>query len=252
MNERIIATEEHSTAAEHANRNQLLRLFRNSPIPERELLSNLALFTNRQTLARILFLHDLYRRILTVHGVVMEFGVRWGRNLALFESLRGMYEPFNYTRKIIGFDTFAGFPGVGKEDRMSDKVLAGGYAVTENYETFLDAVLTCHEEESPISHLRKYELIKGDATVEVDRYLQANPQTIIAFAWFDMDLYAPTKQVLETIRPYLTRGSVLGFDELNHVDFPGETQAVRDVLGLDRYRIERSPLTPSQAFMVIE
>ena len=37
--------------------------------------------------------------------MVIEFGVRWGANLGLFQSLRGMYEPFNYNRKIVGFET---------------------------------------------------------------------------------------------------------------------------------------------------
>ena len=36
-------------------------------------------------------------------GVIVEFGVWLGHDLALFESLRGVYEPYNYTRRIIGF-----------------------------------------------------------------------------------------------------------------------------------------------------
>lgn len=39
--------------------------------------------------------------------------------------------------------------------------------------------------------------------------------------------------------PHLTRGSVLGFDELNCGEFPGETVAVREVLGLDRVALRR-------------
>ena len=39
----------------------------------------------------------------------MEFGVRWGQNLITLNNLRGIYEPFNHSRKIIGFDTFEGF-----------------------------------------------------------------------------------------------------------------------------------------------
>ena len=46
---------------------------------------------------------EIYRKILDVHGVIMEFGVRWGRNLALFESLRGIHEPFNHNRKIVQY-----------------------------------------------------------------------------------------------------------------------------------------------------
>jgi hypothetical protein len=68
----------------------------------------------------------------------------------------------------------------------------------------------------------------------VREYLDANEQTVIALAYFDVDLYAPTKEVLGAITPYLTRGSILAFDELAHRGWPGETAALRDALGLDR------------------
>ena len=59
----------------------------------------------------------IYAEIVPVHGVIMEFGVRWGQNLALFSNLRGIHEPFNYNRRIIGFDTFEGFPAISGKDR---------------------------------------------------------------------------------------------------------------------------------------
>lgn len=89
---------------------------RSSSIPDSELMDNLGLFLRRQNLARLLFMDQIYKMILDVHGVVMEFGVRWGQNISLFQNLRAIYEPFNYNRKIIGFDTFDGFPGVSSED----------------------------------------------------------------------------------------------------------------------------------------
>src|SRR4051812_17790685 len=103
-----------STDSENRRRAEFLDLFRSSPIPDDEILMNLGLFTRRQLLSRIMFMHEMYQKIIHVQGVVIELGVRWGQNLALFENFRGMYEPHNYTRKIIGFDTFEGFPSVHK------------------------------------------------------------------------------------------------------------------------------------------
>jgi predicted O-methyltransferase YrrM len=57
----------------------------------------------------------------------------------------------------------------------------------------------------------------------------------------DRDLYEPTKAALEAVLPRLTAGSVLVFDELNHPEYPGETQAVQEVLGVNRLRLRRSP-----------
>lgn len=241
-----------TSKSEDKFRTDALGLFRQCPIPDKELMSNLGLFVKRQNLTRILFMNELYKRILNVHGVVMEFGVRWGRDLALFESLRGIYEPFNHNRKIIGFDTFEGFPSVHAKDGSDQIVIEGAYAVTDKYEDYLAAVLDYHEKESPISHIKKYELRKGDATITVPQYLADHPETIVAFAYFDMDLYEPTREVLKAIGPYLTKGSVLGFDELNLPAFPGETIALKEVLGLDRFRIQRSPMSSVQSFLIVE
>lgn len=241
-----------SASSEREKRLEFFNLFQTCPIPENEMLNNLGLFLNRQTLSRILFFHELYKKIVNVHGVVVEFGVRWGQNLALFESFRGMYEPYNYNRKILGFDTFAGFPSIHKKDGLADVITEGAYSVTPNYKEYLERILSYHEQESPVSHLKKFELVKGDATVTLEKYLMDNPETIIALAYFDFDIYEPTKRCLDLIKGHLTKGSVIGFDELNCHIFPGETLAIKEVFGLDRYRIVRSPLSPLSSYIVIE
>jgi hypothetical protein len=245
----VFNTKGNSSDKEHCIRRDFLDLFKESPIQENELLSNLGLYTSRQTLSRILFMHEIYKKIINTHGVIMEFGVRWGQNLALFENFRGIYEPFNYNRKIIGFDTFSGFPSVTCIDKGLKK---GDYGVSENYEEHLAKVLAYHESESPISHIRKYELIKGDATETLKEYLKNNPHTIIALAYFDFDIYEPTKECLKLIKDHITKGTILGFDELNVNDFPGETVALKEVLGLSSYRIQRLPISSLQSYIEID
>jgi hypothetical protein len=241
-----------STPEEGKRRQSLVELFSNCPIPVEERLENLGLFIKRQALSRILWMHELYQKIVPVPGIIVEFGVRWGQNLALFESFRGIYEPYNYSRKIVGFDTFSGFPQPAPQDGHDPAVVANAYGVSENYQQYLETVLAYHESESPISHLKKFELIRGDGPVKLAEYLDAHPETIIALAYFDFDLYEPTKKCLELIRNRLTRGSVLGFDELNFESFPGETIALRETLGLDRYPLRRSPLNPLPSYLVID
>lgn len=231
-------------------RKEFLKQFKESPIPDDEILQNLGLYINRQSLSRIIFMHELYKKIIDVNGVIMEFGVRWGQNLSLFTSLRGMYEPYNYTRKIIGFDTFEGFPSVHEKDGKKYFIQKGAYGVTENYENYLENILEYHEVESPIAHKKKFELVKGDAVESIEKYLKENPQTIIAFAYFDFDIYEPTKKCLQAILPHLTKGSVLAFDELNDPNFPGETIAFQEVLGSVNYEIKRSPLNPLMSYII--
>ena len=242
-----------STKVEEENREKFYELFKNTPIAKDELLYSLGLFINRQAWSRLLFLHELYQKIITVPGNIFEFGARYGQTMAFFTCLRGIYEPFNWSRKIIGFDTFEGFP---KDPHLKDgndpATKKGAYSIEPNYEEILEKILTYHESESPISHIKKFELIKGDATKTLDEYLNKNPQTVIALAYIDFNLYEPTKYCLEKIKPYLTKGSVIAFDDFNHSTFPGETIAIREVIGLDNISIRRVPYQPWGAYVIVE
>jgi hypothetical protein len=42
-----------------------------------ELLDNLALYVNRQSLTRMILIFDLYKEITNVQEDILEFGVRW-------------------------------------------------------------------------------------------------------------------------------------------------------------------------------
>lgn len=239
-----------STQDEVKSKVGLAKSLRNSPIPDGELLDNLGVFLTRQNLSRINFIQSIYEKIIPVHGVIMEFDVRWGQNMALFSSLRGMHEPYNYNRKIIGFDTFEGFPSVDKKD--GEVWEPGAYSVAENWEVELESILDFHNNNSPISQKKKFELVKGDATETLPEYLVNHPETIISLAYFDFDIYQPTKKCIEAILPHVTKGSILAFDELNCPEFPGETLALREVLGIQKYAIRRFPNSPLASYIVIE
>ncbi|MEI6206725.1 MAG: TylF/MycF/NovP-related O-methyltransferase [Desulfuromonadales bacterium] len=233
-------------------REKLLELFQTTPIPPEHLLVNLGLYMRSSVVAKFLYVNELYQQIITIPGVVMEFGVWWGQNLALFESFRAAYEPYNYTRKIIGFDTYEGYPSLSEQDGSCDLVKLNQYAVTENYLEHLSALLDYHQQENVMSHVRKYELVKGDATVTIGEYLGRHPETIISLAYFDMQLYEPTLTCLEAIKPYLVKGSVIAMDELNSSEFPGETVAFREAFGSMNFRLLRSRFLPDRSFAVIE
>ena len=252
MKKNAITFKEYHSGKERVEQEELQGLLKNCPIPEKELISNLPLFLRRQDVARILFMNHLYQEMIDTHGIIMEFGIRWGRNISLLQSLRGTYEPYNYNRKIVGFDTFSGFPSVSKKDGAAEIIEAGAFNVTDGYEKYLSAVCDYHEAESPISHIKKYELVKGDASVSIKKYLKDHPETIIALVYLDLDIYQPTKDVLQAIRGHLTKGSVIAFDELNHSDFPGETLALKEVFGLDGYSIRQNPYGSMQSYIVIE
>jgi hypothetical protein len=240
------------SADEIRARDEILELFKRSPIPDDEILVNLGVYLRSPVLAKILYLNELYQLVQPIPGIIVEFGVWWGANLALFEAFRSVYEPYNWTRKVVGFDTFEGYPAVGEEDGTSRYASVGGYDVSDDYESYLERLLSAHEAENVMSQVKKHEIVKGDVVETIDGYFEANPQTIVALAYFDLAMYEPTRKCLEAIRPHLARGSVLAMDELNSADFPGETVALKEVVGLDRYRIAKSRFLPDRSYIVIE
>src|SRR3989344_4780998 len=242
----------YSSDQEIENRQKLLDLLKNCPIPEEQLISNLGLFLNSKNLSRILFMDHVFKIIVDVPGVIFEFGTRWGQNMALFSSLRGIYDPFNRHRKIVGFDSFTGFPEISRKDGKSDMMLKGNLTLTKDYFEYLTKIMEYHELENPLSHIKKYELIKGDASLEITKYFKKYPETILALVFFDFDIYKPTKKCLQVIKPHLVKGSVLAFDELNDPDSPGETLALNEVFGLNNTRLKRYKLTSRTSYFIVE
>jgi hypothetical protein len=246
----------YATDKEISARKQFIHQFETCPIPDIEMVRNLGLFINRISLTRILFMYDLYSKIVGVSGNVFDFGCRWGQNMALFMNFRGILEPYNMSRKVIGFDTFEGLEGIDQKDKVTKEsslyANKGDYSVTENYDKFLMEILDYHASESPAAQIVRHDIIKGDASQEVTTYLENHPETVIAFAYFDMDIYKPTRECLKAIKPHLTRGSIIGFDELNSKAFPGETIAFQEVLGANNYRLCNSPYSSGSAYLLFE
>ena len=205
-----------------------------------------AVFLRRQSLSRLIYYYELYKLIVDVPGIICEFGVHWGAGMTTLMSLRGMYEPFNFSRQIVGFDTFEGFQAFDAED--SDQAAVGDFATITGYEKILEEILSIQETFSPLSHIKKFELVKGDASITVPRWLEANAHVIVAMAIFDMDLYKPTKESLTAVLPRLIKGSLLIFDELTSPNWEGEIKALTEVIGLGNLRLRRHPHQPHCAF----
>jgi hypothetical protein len=231
---------------------ELTTHLKKSPLPDDELLPNLGLYLTSKSLSRILFFYEIYKKIIGTHGICVEFGVRWGQTLSLLSALRGIFEPFNRHRKIVGFDTFAGFKGISKEDGSLSHCDDGSFSVTDGYEQYLSRILGLQEQLNPIPHLKKYELVKGDAMFTIPDYLKKHPETIVSLAVFDFDIYAPTKAALEAIKPHLFKGSILVFDELCDDIFPGETLALMETIGLNNFKIQRFPMTSRISYLEFE
>ena len=248
-----VITMDYGSPEERVARDELLDSFRGSPIPDHSILTNLGLHLTSKTFSRILFMNEFYKMGINVVGQVFDFGTRWGHNMAIFIACRGIYEPFNRHRKLIGFDTFGGFPTViQKEDGTSKMIEVGNISVTDDYQAYLEAHLGLLEKNNSLPHLKKFELIRGDASETIKTYFSENPHALVSHAFFDFDLFKPTRDCLETIWERAPKGSVFGFDEINDEDSPGETQALMEVLGISSLRLQKFPWVSRVSYFVKE
>lgn len=239
---------EHSAAADQLRaRKELLRLFRKAPMGEEDLLFNLPLYMRSGVLAKVLVMADLYRRFVSVPGIMVEFGTWWGMNLVLLENLRALLEPFNKDqRRIVGFDSFQGY----SEGKFAK---TGLYSTGKKYIAYLDRLLKVHQGMNVYSNVKvDHELIEGDVSHTAPAYFAAHQHVFVAFAYFDLGPYEPTLAALKAIRPHLLRGSVLLMDELTLSGEPGEALAFKEVFSRNEYEIERCAHYNSKTIVTIK
>ena len=217
-----------------------------------EKLENFAKYSSRQSLTRFIDRYEMFKQVLNVQGSIIECGVLLGGGLMSFAQFSSILEPINLQRKIIGIDTFSGFPNVSTRDTKGKSQFAkvGGYNAN-SYEDLMKCI-ELYDSNRFINHMPKMELVKGDATKTIPKYIKDNPHLIVSLLYLDFDLYEPTKIALENIVPRMPKGAIIGFDEINMKAWPGETEAVLETLGIKNLRIKRSSFSSVSCYAVIE
>jgi hypothetical protein len=200
-------------------------------------------FVTKRSLARFLVKAELFQKALSVAGSIVECGVYNGAGLFSWAQLSTIYEPVNHTRKVIGFDTFSGFPGVSDADHGAGHVWQPGDLLGDELAA-LHRSVEKHDAERPLGHVPQVELVAGDFLATGPAYVEANPHLVVSLLYLDFDLYEPTRVALETFLARMPAGALLCFDELNCANFPGETQALLETVGLSRLPLRRFPIDP--------
>lgn len=206
------------------------------------------------TISKFIARYEIYKMQMDTMGSIFEFGVARGFGLMTWAQLSTIFEPVNYTRKIVGFESFEGFPSVTKEDEncYSNVVRPGGRKVEDNLYDELREAIAIYDLNRPLGHIEKVKLIKGDITKTLLQYLDENPYTIISLLYIDVDLYEPTKIILENTIDRIPKGGIIVFDEINNEFYPGETRALIDTLGIYKFKLKRFPYTTTLSYAIKE
>lgn len=227
--------------------------FEDSPLPTTLKLSSFVKYVRRQDISRFLAKNELFKLQLDVPGVVIECGCYAGAGIMTYAQLSSIYEPYNHQRRIYGFDTFSGFPSVGNKDTNTDiKPSTGDLFVNSRIVEEIQQSIRLHDGNRALNHIPKTELVIGDATETIPQFLQDNQHIIVSLLYLDFDLYAPTKVSLELLLDRMPKGAVLAFDEINTKNYPGETVALQEVVGLKNMRLKKTPFDPYISYAVIE
>jgi hypothetical protein len=241
------------TAGEATVIGDLAAAFEGSRLPAYHRIEAFPRHVRRQDVARFLAKYELFKLALPVHGNVVECGVWAGGGLSSWLHFSSILEPYNHTRRVIGFDTFSGFPSVHESDTntgSSEHLSAGAFRTHESMEQELRHLVAIHDRNRPLGHIPKVELVVGDAMQTIPRYVADKPHTLISLMYLDFDLYEPTKAAMEHLYPRAVKGAVIAFDELNCPEFPGETLALVEALGLDRVELRRLPFDPYISYFI--
>jgi hypothetical protein len=239
-----------------ASREALETFFNDSPGSSTEKLENFAKYVPRQNLARFLARYEIFKLIKDIQGSIVECGVLFGGGLMSFAKLSTILEPYNFQRRIIGFDTFTGFPSIDQADlkglpeRKSAHLKQHGFSAESAYEDLLRSI-EIYDMSRYLNHFPKVQVVKGDFAVTAKQYLDDYPHLVVSCLYLDFDIYQPTKIALQHFLPRMPKGSVLVFDELNEEAFPGETIAVMEMLELKTLRVRRFDFEPRISYAVI-
>jgi len=224
-------------------------MFEKSKCSTDKKLANFTKYVRRQNLARFMVQYELFKRQLKIKGSIVECGVHNGGGVMSWAKISSILEPYNYHREIIGFDTFEGFPSITEIDKENSQAKIGMFSEKYNIYEELSACIEEYNENRFLNQIDKIKLVKGDANITIPQYIEDNKYLLVSLLYLDFDIYEPTKTALEYFVPRMGKGSIIGFDEINNKDWPGETMALLESLNLKNYKIESFPFEPNISFI---
>ena len=235
--------------------NKISKNFNGNKLSTEMKLKNFPRFVDRRDVAKFLNRYEIFKKQINIHGSVVECGVNLGAGFFSWLHFSSILEPYNSSRHIYGFDTFSGFESL---DNKKDK--GGIYLKKSKFKKFNNDLkkdnilesLKIQNENRPLNHLNKLYLIKGDIKKTFPVFLKKNPHLIVSLLHIDLDIYEPTKIVLELIKPRLVKGCIIAFDDLNAKEGPGETLALLETIGLSKYKLIRNEFDSYLSYLVIK
>ena len=190
------------------------------------------LTSDKKRILKLLDHYEIYKKILNIKGDVIECGVFKGASLIRFLTFRDLIEKKN-KRKVIGFDAFGKFPHPKKEYRnnKADKV----FAKRHDNNIGLGISVKLLKKYLKKKNLTNYDLIKGDVLKTLPNYLTKNKKLKISLLHLDLDVYEPTRFVLNTLYKYVSKNGIVLIDDYKHIK--GATLAIDEFIKKNKLKV---------------
>jgi len=210
-------------------------------------------YARRQELARFMVQYELFKKVQNIKGSIVECGVHLGGGLLAWAKIAETLEPYNFLRKIFGFDTFSGFPSISKKDIFPDKstnsenkkvARKGHLKPAHNTLAEMQMCIENFNSNRLLNHQEKIILVKGNAVATIPKFIKTNPHLLVSLLYLDFDLYEATKVAMKSFIPRMPKGSIIAFDELNDQKWPGETIALLESLNINNFKLQSFPFEP--------
>jgi len=197
--------------------------------------------------------YEIFKEVLDVPGAIFECGVHWGGGVSSWSHLSEIFEPVAFTRRIYGFDTFSGFLEIGAEDGLpssSRQHSIGDFNVGSQAQAVVD-VLKLQDQTRKVTVHDRLNIVVGDVSKTLPELLRENLGFTIALLYLDVDLFEPTKNALRAALPRMSRDAIVVLDQLNDSAWPGETQALLEVMDLNEVRLRTFPWAPRLSYFKV-
>lgn len=206
--------------------------------------NNFYLSCSSQRMSKLVAHYELFKMITDLPGAIVECGVFRGSSFLRWAMFRTLFGG-NFSRKLIGFDTFGPFPEATFEQ---DKAMRDRFVTGVGSESITrEELMTVLAHKGANEHV---ELVEGDVTKTIPEYVRKNPALRIAMIHVDIDLYEPSVTILEELYPRLVRGGVLILDDYGI--FPGESKAVDDYFRKEGLTVKKFSHALSPCYIVKE
>ena len=199
---------------------KILKIIKKNQISNFELITNYGLYSGDNNLFKTLTIYDLVKSIKRTKGDIIEFGV-WRGNTSIL--IKKILDIFKIKKNVYLFDHYKGLVHFNKKDTNYPTKWKNHYVGNKK---FISEIIK-------FFNLKKIHLIDKDATKLNENFFK-NKKFCLAI--IDVDLYEPTKKILNSINKNMSKNGLIIFDEGNDKNFPGEAKAMEEFLKENKKR----------------